>query len=171
VVFHTYDVPQDVLSLVKDSKTLSSDQRLRAMQALTPYSSVAWGAASRNTIDGINILRASLLAMQRAMTSLARRHGPFDHILVDGNHCPSLPFPASAVIKGDHLSFSIAAASIYAKELRDRLMIRLAARYPDFCWENNAGYGTAAHLKGLKTAGLTPHHRLSFRPVALYQGT
>ena len=171
VVFHTYDVPRDILSLIKDSKTLSSEQRLRAMRAITPYSSVAWGAASRNTIDGINILRASLLAMQRAMISLTRRHGAFDHILVDGNHCPALPFPASAVVKGDGLSFSIAAASIYAKELRDRLMIRLAARYPEFCWENNAGYGTAAHLKGLKTAGLTPHHRLSFRPIALYQGT
>jgi ribonuclease HII len=73
------------------------------------------------------------------------------------------------VVKGDGLSFSIAAASIYAKELRDRLMVRLAARYPEFCWENNAGYGTAAHLNGLKTAGLTPHHRLSFRPVALQQ--
>jgi ribonuclease HII len=169
VVFHTYDVPQDVLSLIQDSKVLSSAQRLRAMQALTPYSSVAWGAASRNTIDGINILRASLLAMQRAMTSLARRHGDFDHILVDGNHCPSFSYPASAVVKGDGLSFSIAAASIYAKELRDRLMVRLAARYPEFCWENNAGYGTAAHLNGLKTVGLTPHHRLSFRPVALQQ--
>ncbi len=169
VVFHTYDVPEDVLSLIQDSKVLSSAQRLRAMQAIAPYSSVAWGAASRNTIDGMNILRASLLAMQRAVTTLARRHGPFDHILVDGNHCPSFPCPASAVIKGDGLSVSIAAASIYAKTLRDRLMVRLATRYPDFCWEKNAGYGTAAHLNGLKTAGLTPHHRLSFRPVALQQ--
>jgi ribonuclease HII len=71
------------------------------------------------------------------------------------------------VIKGDHLSVSIAAASVYAKDLRDRLMVRLSARYPDFSWENNAGYGTAAHLRGMKHAGITPHHRLSFRPVAL----
>jgi ribonuclease HII len=170
VVFHTYDVSIQVLSLIKDSKVLSSPQRLRAMQALAPYVSVGLGAASRGMIDQINILRASLLAMQRAVASLARRHGPFHHILVDGSHCPSLPCPATAVVKGDSLSFSIAAASIFAKETRDALMTRLAARYPYFSWENNAGYGTGAHLRGLEAVGITPHHRLSFRPVALRQG-
>jgi len=167
VVFHTYNVPQDVLSMIQDSKVLSSAQRLRAIQAMAPYSSVAWGAASRNTIDTINILRASLMAMQRAVMTLGRRHGPFDHILVDGNHCPPFACPATSVVKGDHLSVSIAAASVYAKDLRDRLMVRLSTRYPDFFWENNAGYGTAAHLRGMEHAGITPHHRLSFRPVAL----
>lgn len=169
VVFHTYHLPQEVLSLIQDSKVLSAAQRSRAMQAMAPYSAVAWGAASRKTIDTVNILRASLVAMQRAVASLSRRYGPFDHILVDGNHCPAFACPASAVIKGDQRSLSIAAASIYAKDLRDRLMGRLAVRYPHFSWEKNAGYGTAAHLQGMNHAGITPHHRLSFRPVALQQ--
>lgn len=169
VVFHTYDIPQEVVSLIQDSKVLSAAQRFRAMQAMAPYSAVAWGAASRKTIDTANILRASLVAMQRAVASLLRRCGPFDHILVDGNHYPPFACPATAVVKGDQHSLSIAAASIYAKDLRDRLMARLAVRYPHFSWEKNAGYGTAAHLRGMDHAGITPHHRLSFRPVALQQ--
>ena len=88
-----------------------------------------------------------------------------DLALVDGNRVPDLPCPARAVIGGDGLSLSIAAASIVAKVTRDRLMARLGSRYPGFGWERNAGYGTPEHQAALKRLGVTPHHRRSFAPI------
>ena len=100
--------------------------------------------------------------MQRALAALAEAP---DWALVDGNRLPDLPCPARAVIGGDGLSLSIAAASIVAKVTRDRCMARLARRYPGFGWERNAGYGTVQHRGALAGLGVTPHHRKSYAPI------
>jgi ribonuclease HII len=120
-------------------------------------------------IDALNILRASHLAMTRAIGGLAVRP---DHVLIDGNLIPrGLSLSAEAVIKGDARCLSIAAASIIAKVARDRIMVDLAQQYPAYGWDRNAGYPTPEHLAMLKSHGVTPHHRRSFAPVhnILYQ--
>ena len=103
-----------------------------------------------------------MAAMERAVAALAV---PPSAVLVDGNRAPDLPCPAHPLVRGDTLSLSIAAASIVAKVTRDRIMARLAADYPGYGWERNAGYGVAAHLAALAALGPTPHHRRSFAPV------
>ncbi|HET6519501.1 MAG TPA: ribonuclease HII [Geminicoccaceae bacterium] len=147
-----------------DSKTLPAARRealageLRAAGAV-----IALGAASVAEIDRLNILRASLLAMRRAVLRLALRP---ELILVDGHILPpDLPCAARAIIGGDATEPAIAAASIVAKVARDRLMCRLALRHAGYAWERNAGYPTPAHLAGLARLGATRHHRQSFRPV------
>lgn len=122
------------------------------------------GAASVAEIDRINILRATLLAMCRAMAALAVAPAI---ALVDGNVAPPLPCAVTTVIGGDGLSLSIAAASIIAKVTRDRLMRRLATRYGGYGWDHNAGYGTEEHRAALLALGPTPHHRMSFAPLQL----
>ena len=125
--------------------------------------------ASVEEIDALNILRAAHLAMMRALESLPRKP---NYALIDGNMIPrGCPIPAQAVIKGDGLSASIAAASIVAKIRRDRLMMDLAQQYPGYGWETNAGYGSKKHMDALANLGVTPHHRRSFKPVhnILYQ--
>src|SRR5712675_231809 len=115
-------------------------------------------------IERINILRASLLAMRRAVAALGIMP---DIALVDGNVAPPLPCPVKTVVKGDSLSFSIAAASVVAKVTRDRIMRGLAGRYPGYGWATNVGYSTAEHFDGIGRLGVTPHHRRSFEPVRL----
>ena len=124
------------------------------------------GLAEVAEIDSLNILRATLLAMTRAVAGL----GPavVDHALVDGNQAPLLACPVTIVVGGDGISASIAAASIVAKVTRDRLMRRLALEYPGYGWETNKGYGTPAHRAALARLGVTPHHRRSFAPVAAH---
>ena len=117
-------------------------------------------------IDELNILRASHLAMVRAVLALARRLGPPAMVLVDGNLLPDFGFPARAIVKGDATVASIAAASIAAKVARDARMAELDALFPGYGWARNMGYPTAEHLTALETLGVTPHHRRSFRPVA-----
>ena len=113
-------------------------------------------------IDEINILQATFRAMERAVSNLSIPN----HILIDGNKIPpNLTAPATAVIKGDGKSVSIAAASIIAKVTRDRLMLDLSKLYPGYGWETNAGYGTKMHQSGLLNHGVTPHHRRSFKPI------
>src|SRR5436853_4425712 len=102
--------------------------------------------------------------MRRAVTALGLRP---DIALVDGNVAPSLPCAVKTVIKGDALSFSIAAASVVAKVTRDRIMHALAGRYPGYGWETNVGYATAEHGAAIRRLGVTPHHRRSFAPVRL----
>ena len=121
------------------------------------------GRASVEEIDRYNILRASFLAMRRAVAELGR---PPDAALVDGRDDPGLSCQVETVIKGDGRSLSIAAASIVAKVSRDREMTALARCYPGYGWERNRGYGTAEHTEALARLGPTPHHRRSFRPVA-----
>ena len=158
-------VPEDLLPLLDDSKKLTAAQRSRAFDALRAggLAEIGVGAASVREIGTLNILGASLLAMRRAV---ARLKVPPDLALVDGNRPPALACPVRCVVKGDGISLSIAAASIVAKVIRDRGMARLAARYPGYGWERNAGYPSAAHLSALATLGVTPHHRAGFGPVA-----
>jgi ribonuclease HII len=159
--------------VLDDSKVLSRELRESCHRALLGCVqigavSIGIGAASAREIDQINILRASLLAMRRAVAALALPPGARpDLALVDGNIAPALPCPVETVVKGDALSFSIAAASVVAKVTRDRIMRALARRYPGYGWDSNVGYSTAEHFAGLRRLGVTPHHRRSFAPVRL----
>ena len=160
-------LPASLAALLDDSKKLTAEQRLLAFEALRAcgLAEIAVGAASVGEISRINILRASLLAMHRAVSRLPSLP---DVALVDGNQKPPLTCPVRCVIGGDGLSLSIAAASIVAKVVRDRAMARLAARFPVYGWETNAGYGTAFHRAAIDRHGPTPHHRPSFGAVRLY---
>ncbi len=148
---------------VTDSKRLSRARREALFAALRAGARIGVGAASVAEIDRLNILAATLVAMRRAVDDLGVAPA---HVLIDGNHMPELACPATAVVGGDARSLSIAAASIVAKVTRDRIMARLARRYPGFGWERNAGYGTPEHRAALERLGVTPHHRRSFAPVA-----
>jgi ribonuclease HII len=153
---------------LNDSKALTARARNRLYDALHDMAEVGVGAASVDEIDRLNILRASHLAMVRAVAGL-RAPGL---VLVDGNMIPQgLPCAAEAIIGGDARVLSIAAASIIAKVTRDRIMVDLAQQYPLYGWDRNMGYPTAAHRRALLDFGVTPHHRRSFAPVhnALYQ--
>lgn len=149
---------------VADSKTLSirTRERLTAVLRRPEVATFALGAASVTEIDRLNVRQATFLAMRRAVARLPVR--PV-RVLVDGRDAPDLGVPTGAVIGGDRKVRAIAAASIVAKTFRDRLMARLAARYPAYGWATNVGYGTAAHALALEAAGVTPHHRRSFAPV------
>ncbi|AHK70283.1 ribonuclease HII [Gluconobacter oxydans] len=157
--------PSETLSsLLDDSKKLTARRRMLAYEALMAdeQALIGIGAASVAEIEQINIAQACYLAMRRALSRLGRTP---DLALVDGKHAPKLPCPIKMVIGGDGISLSIAAASIIAKVTRDRLMARLAVRHDAYGWERNAGYGTAAHMQGLKLRGVTPHHRRGFAPI------
>ncbi len=125
---------------------------------------VGIGAASAREIDRRNILQATRLAMERAVRALPRAP---DHIVVDGLPLKGAPWPHDAVVKGDGRVHTIGCASIVAKVFRDRLMCRLAARYPRYRWDSNMGYGTPDHLRALGEWGPSPHHRLTFRPTQM----
>ena len=149
--------------LLDDSKKLRVARREVANTSLraTLGVEIGVGAASVDEILRLNILQATFLAMRRALARL----DPVDLALVDGNADPGLPCQVRCIVGGDGSEPAISAASIIAKVLRDRLMARLALRYPGYGWERNAGYGTAAHLTGLRNLGATPHHRAGFAPV------
>jgi ribonuclease HII len=157
-------VPRKLAVLLDDSKKLNAAQRLEAFAALRRSNAeIAIGAASVAEIERLNILHAAMLAMCRAVARLPVEP---DLALVDGNWPPGLRCPVQCVVGGDGVSLSIAAASIIAKVVRDRLMERLDRRYPGYFWATNAGYGTPAHRWALETLGPTPHHRAEFGPVA-----
>ncbi len=165
VVIDRAAAPADLIAALNDSKKLSPKRREDLCARLIACPGVAWalGEASVAEIDELNILQATFLAMRRAAASL-----PFvpEHALIDGNKVPpGLPCPATAVVKGDGKSASIAAASIIAKVHRDRIMLGLDARFPNYGWCRNAGYGTPDHIAGLLTNGVTEHHRKSFAPI------
>ena len=147
---------------VNDSKQLSRRRRESLAAAIVSTLPYAVGAASSREIDRLNIRRATALAMRRAVLRLPRAA---DCVLVDGLPMAELGMAHEALVGGDRRSYAIACASIVAKTLRDDLMRRLAARYPDFGWERNAGYGTREHIEALARCGPTPHHRRSFAPV------
>lgn len=155
-------IPPAIRSKINDSKKLSATMRQKIAEALPDFSYTAIGIASVEEIDTINILQASLLAMQRAFAKLSIAPG---FALIDGNRAPALPCPCRPIIKGDQKSLSIAAASIAAKHFRDMEMAALAQAYPDYGWEKNAGYGTAKHMQALERLGVTPHHRRTFAPI------
>jgi ribonuclease HII len=149
---------------LRDSKLLTPAARTRIARRVRERAlAVAVGAASVREIDRYNIRRASILAMRRA---LARLPLCPEHVLVDGLPCPELGCPHVAIVDGDALCHSIAAASVIAKTVRDLLMERLAAKHPGYRWDENRGYGTPDHLAALATFGFTVHHRKTFAPVA-----
>jgi ribonuclease HII len=150
---------------VRDSKMLSRAQRERLFPLIIRRAlAVGVGAASVTEIDRINIYHATNLAMRRAIC----RVEPRDHVLIDGLRVHRLEDHVgsyTAIVRGDAKCYSIAAASIVAKVIRDRLMDRLAARHPFYGWEHNAGYATATHRRGIEEHGITPFHRRSFARV------
>ena len=154
---------------LNDSKALTEKRRNALDAMIRDMALVSIAHASVEEIDEINILRASHLAMERAIAGLTRVP---DHLLIDGNMIPrGLTISAQAMIKGDARSLSISAASIVAKVCRDRIMVDLAQQHPGYGWETNAGYGSKSHMLALQNLGATPHHRRSFKPVhnILYQ--
>jgi ribonuclease HII len=145
---------------VDDSKLLAPAERRRLSRLILDRAlAVGLGAASVEEIDRLNIYHATTLAMRRALAQL--RMSP-DHVLIDGRPIRTLGVPHVAVVDGDDKCFCIACASIVAKVTRDRLMGSLAARHPAYAWESNAGYGTPAHLAGLRERGACYHHRRRF---------
>jgi ribonuclease HII len=164
VVFETRRFPTGL----NDSKKLSASERQRLYDIIVDKAHVSVAVASRSRVDRMNILRASLWAMARALAGLTCRP---DHVLVDGRDLPpDLPCPGEAVIGGDGLSATIAAASIVAKVTRDRLMAAVGRTFPDYGFEQHMGYCTARHLAALDRHGPCPHHRQSFAPVRLALG-
>ena len=154
--------PNNIPDGLNDSKVLTAKRREQLFDLIMDSAQVSCVHVEVAEIDLINILQATFRAMERAVS-----HLPIpNHILVDGNKLPpNLPSPATAVVKGDAKSVSIAAASIIAKVTRDRLMSDLSEAFPGYGWEKNAGYGTKRHQLGLLNHGVTPHHRRSFKPI------
>jgi ribonuclease HII len=150
---------------LRDSKKLSAAARERLANEIQGRA-LAWCVAEASVaeIDRLNILQATLLAMQRAVAGLGRAP---DEVWVDGNRCPDWGWRSRAVVRGDDKVAAIAAASILAKTARDRYMCRLHEEYPAYGFARHMGYGTAAHLAALKAHGACPQHRRSFAPVKL----
>ena len=161
--------PRRIPDGLDDSKKLGGRRRAVLYETILASAEVSVAHASVAEIDRLNILRAAHLAMRRAVAGLGC---PPDLTLIDGNLVPEgLGTPARAIIRGDALSLSIAAASIIAKVTRDRIMQDLAQQFPGYGWQTNSGYGSQSHIKALQDLGPTPHHRRSFKPVhnILYQ--
>jgi len=155
--------PAQPISGLRDSKKLSARNRVRLAGEIRLHA-LAWSIAYATVeeIEHLNILHASMLAMQRAVLAL---HPAAEFALIDGNRCPQLPIPARAIVKGDASEACISAASILAKTERDQEMRRLADKYPLYGFEQHAGYPTAAHLAAIEAHGISPVHRKSFGPV------
>lgn len=163
VVLRRDRVPHDLLDQINDSKKLTEKKRAYIADKLPEFAHISIAECSVEEIDCINILQASLLAMKKAFDDLDIRP---DAALVDGNKAPKLPCSTKTIVQGDSKSLSIAAASIIAKQYRDKLMSRYAIEFPHYGWDSNAGYGTAQHLKAIEIYGITPLHRRSFAPIS-----
>ncbi|KOY61652.1 ribonuclease HII [Photorhabdus heterorhabditis] len=155
--------PSRPIAGLADSKKLSEKRREELYREIIEKA-LCWslGRAEPEEIDQLNILHATMLAMQRAVAGLSISP---EYVLIDGNRCPKLPMPAQAVIKGDGLVAEISAASIVAKVTRDREMVELDQRFPEYGFAKHKGYPTAFHLEKLAQLGATKHHRKSFAPV------
>ena len=164
VVLDGAALPARLAAELDDSKRLPARRRQELAELVHASCAVGLGVASVAEIDGLNILKATFVAMERAYRALGVAA---DWALVDGNRPPDgLPCRVRCLMGGDGISLSVAAASVVAKVHRDRLMAELAAAWPGYGWERNAGYGTAQHLEAVRRLGPTPHHRRSFAPVA-----
>ena len=164
-------IPEDKLDLdfwdvVTDSKKLSAKKRAMLYPLIKEHTCYGIAQASTDEIDSINIHHASLLAMKRAYEAMIANFDiKPDHALIDGKFTPDIACEATAIIKGDNLSLSIAAASILAKVERDMLMAELHQEHPAYNWIRNAGYGTKEHINAINKHGATKNHRRSFAPV------
>jgi ribonuclease HII len=171
VIFLTYDLPSTLQSLIHDSKKLTEKKRTAAFEIMDELKGTVLhygiGIAEVREIDQLNIGRATRLAMERSVLALPVQP---EFALIDGIRKPNLGCPSLTVVKGDATSLSIAAASIFAKVTRDRLMQTLDLNYPAYGWGKNAGYGTAHHLQAIHTHGITLHHRKSFEPIKTLMG-
>ena len=150
------------LKLLRDSKKISFKKREEISEHIKKNSYYAIGIASVEEILNLNILQASLLSMSRAIEKLKIKPGL---TLIDGNFAPAGLKNYQTIINGDEKIKVISAASIIAKVYRDRFMIKLSEKYSNYAWERNFGYGTKAHLEGLKNFGVTSHHRKGFKPI------
>lgn len=159
VIFPQRDI--EIPVVIRDSKQMSARMRAAAYDWITKNTIWAVGQCSPLEIDELNILWASMRAMERAVAALSVRP---DLCLIDGNRVPT-NLTGTAVVKGDAKSLSIAAASIVAKETRDRIMHDLAARYPEYGWDKNAGYPTSSHLQAIEKYGINEWYRKSFGPI------
>jgi ribonuclease HII len=147
-------------SEIMDSKKLTPNKREKIVNYLKDHCYYLIESSSVEEIEEMNILQASLLAMRRVINNIEHK---FDHVFVDGNVSPDKSMNnISAIIGGDSKSLSIAAASIFAKVARDKLMDKLDQDYPHYLWKQNKGYGTKQHIDAIKKFGITPHHRKSF---------
>lgn len=155
--------PNNPILGLADSKKISEKKRLMLCREIKEKA-LSWsiGRAEPHEIDQLNILHATMLAMQRAVAGLSLTP---DFVLIDGNRCPALPMPAQAVVKGDSLVAEISAASILAKVTRDQEMADLDQQYPEYGFAQHKGYPTAKHLEQLIRFGPIPEHRRSFAPV------
>lgn len=161
VIFLKYDF--DDMPLISDSKQMSEKQRDAAYDWITNNPDIVWsvGQCSPAEIDELNILWASMRAMERAVADLSCVP---EHCLIDGNRVPN-GLNGTALVKGDAKSLSIASASIIAKVTRDKIMHDLSQKYPEYGWEKNAGYPTQQHLQAIKLYGINEHYRKTFGPV------
>ena len=150
------------LSILKDSKKISFKKRIEIAKHIKLNSIYAIGIASVEEILNLNILQAALLSMKRAIDKLSIKP---ELILIDGNFAPKGIKNFKTIINGDEKVKSISAASIMAKVYRDQLMIKLSEKFQNYAWERNFGYGTKAHMEGLKKFGVTSHHRKGFKPI------
>ena len=158
-------LPSEIsLEGLDDSKKLTPAHREALFEHLTAHPEVVYGIGEVDAqqIDVINILQASLLAMLLAVQKLSQKP---DYLLIDGIHAPKTQIPSKTLVKGDSRSFSIAAASVIAKVIRDRLMLEYHALYPQYGFDSHKGYGTHQHLLALEAEGPCPIHRLSFAPL------
>ncbi len=155
--------PSMPIAGLADSKQLSAKRR-EQLEYVICAQAIAFSVATASVaeIDQLNILQASLLAMQRAVAGLSLTP---DEVLVDGLQVPEIALPARAIVRGDQLEPVISAASILAKTARDRALMQLHLRYPQYGFDQHKGYPTAMHLAALEQHGITPEHRLSFAPV------
>lgn len=159
-------LPADFTCLgLDDSKKISPSKREILYQRLTTDPEICWAVATASAaeVDRLNILRATHLAMRRAVESLSLTP---DHCLIDGLRVRDFPLAHDGIVKGDGISLSIASASIIAKVTRDRIMAELDRDFPEFGFAKHQGYGTKAHLEALRIHGPCCHHRRSFQPVA-----
>ena len=159
VIFPNREI--EIPVVIRDSKKMSAAQRAVAYDWITKNTIWATGQCSAAEIDELNILWASMRAMERAVASLSRVP---DVCLIDGNRVPA-GVQGRAVVRGDAKSLSIAAASIVAKETRDKIMRDLSVQFPEYGWDRNAGYPTAEHLTAIEKYGITKYHRKTFGPI------
>ncbi len=150
------------LKKLKDSKKLSFKQRFEISRDIKNNSIFSIGVASVQEIEKLNILKASLLSMKRAIRGLSKKP---DLVLIDGIFAPKIKNQCKTIIKGDEKIKCISAASILAKVYRDNLMIKMSKKFKNYYWSKNFGYGTKQHLIGLKKFGLTTMHRKNFKPI------